>query len=155
MRSFRTWDDERHPSPLKQLAVSLLKRKWRDSFFDHEGKRGDVQWVLYCVWFDLCCLKQAVCRYFLGRSFFRRDKCVRKGCDLSRGRGSVFCREHESCAPSATCNDLPVVFSADSEDVLDDAYESTWQDLAEDSRLDPVTVAYCKRLRDLERKVRS
>lgn len=75
-----------------------------------------------------------------------RDKCARKGCARQRVGGSIWCAGHRACDASVSSDNLPAV-----EDTARNAYfEEAWQGLAENSDLDPVTVAACKELRDLE-----
>ena len=94
----------------------------------------------------------------------RSGECARKGCDRPRGVNTIWCRVHATCDASVSCDNLPAIpveteqpndQGAHLDDVMADALEAGWVALADDHRLDPMTVAACKRLRDLEGRVRS
>jgi hypothetical protein len=89
------------------------------------------------------------CAGALVRALDSIDKCARRGCDARRRPSSIWCRAHELCAASASCDNLPAMLHA-ADDYAALAYETAWEALADDSSLDPVTVAHCKSLRDLE-----
>jgi hypothetical protein len=88
------------------------------------------------------------------------QKCARKGCGLLKVDGGQFCHGHALCASAVSCDNLEAIQEAEPnpvnvEEVMGDAIEFAWASLADDDRLDPATVAACKRLRDLERRVLS
>ena len=86
------------------------------------------------------------------KSHFTPMPCARVGCNDDAVPGSCWCRGHGTAA-AAVDDGLPrrTVGKGVPADVLREALEAAWVALAEDSTLDPVTVAVCKRLRDLER----
>jgi hypothetical protein len=76
-------------------------------------------------------------------------KCARKGCTRSPMPDSVWCSGHGACDASVTCDNLPAV-NEHVAGVLGEAFEFAWRMLADDPGNDPVTVARCKRLHDLQ-----
>jgi hypothetical protein len=76
-------------------------------------------------------------------------ECMRRGCERRRMKGSVWCAGHERIAKSTTDADKPfgelsTLFSS----MFD--FEAAWQQLAEDSENDPLSVARCKRVHDMQ-----
>ena len=87
-----------------------------------------------------------------GKSHSEPMTCARIGCENRAVPGDVWCYGH-SAAAAAADDGLPrrQLSKGVPANVLLEALEAAWVALAEDSTLDPTTVAVCKRLRELER----
>lgn len=97
-----------------------------------------------CVGFEQGC----ACLVCIAKS----RKCARKGCANEHLQGSIWCSGHAACDASVSCDELPAVRAelAYLDEIMRVVYEDAWRGLAEHHAFDPVTVAICKQLRDLE-----
>jgi hypothetical protein len=79
-----------------------------------------------------------------------RRACALKECTNPCALDSHWCTVHtvtNTNPSSAKAKELAYL-----DTIMRDVYENAWQSLAEHPDLDPITVATCKQLRDLERR---
>jgi hypothetical protein len=50
-----------------------MSRGGASFWIDRNGYEATWRWWLRCLWFDLKCMKQRICRAVLGRNFIRKN----------------------------------------------------------------------------------